>query len=394
MDLEISNRGKRFRPHLSGLLVELYNYGIARNTRIENLYIHDVYGSLIKGEGNESPDAGGGQAIWVKNLNGGERDSIPSCYDGLLIQDCDIRDCQRNGIIVWGNWVRKYWFPNRRVVIRRNILQGVPGDGIMPAGCDAPLVEYNVMQNCPDILPASEACDGIWPWSCDNAIIQYNIVSDHHSKVDGYGFDADYNCTNSLFQYNLSYHNDGGIYLLCNPGGWPPGYTTGNTGSVFRYNVSIDDGIRSKITDSLKGTFSPVIHITGPTRNSRIEHNLLLVKKKKGPVADRRVVCSDDWQGYADSTFFTENIISVEEPGIFIDSTRSTNNFFDRNRYTGPLSTPARGFDKRTGRLQKEMYVDRGDPHWRKLAAFLRDKKIPMDGKKISVLSIIGWYTN
>jgi hypothetical protein len=102
-DLEISNKGQKIRPYLSGLLVDLLNYGVARNITIENLFVHDVYGSLIKGEGNNHPDAGGGQAISIKNLSGGERDSILSCFDGLLVQNCHIKDCQRNGIMMWGN---------------------------------------------------------------------------------------------------------------------------------------------------------------------------------------------------------------------------------------------------------------------------------------------------
>ena len=390
-DLEISNKGKQVRPYLNGLLVELFNYGIAKNIKVEKLYIHDVYGSLIKGEGNNDKDAGGGQAILIRNLRGSERDAVPSCFDGVIIQDCYIKDCQRNGIMVWGNWVRKYWYPSKHVVIRKNRLEGVPGDGIVPAGCDSPLVEYNVMQQCPSTLPVTEACDGIWPWSCDHAVIQYNIVSDHHSKVDGYGFDADYNCTNSLFQYNLSYHNDGGFYLLCNPGGWPDGYLSGNVGSVFQYNVSIDDGIRKEIINNKKGPFSPVIHITGNTKNSLIAHNLIIINKKKSKLSDKRIVCSDDWSGYADSTFFNNNLISVEDSFSFMEPTLSTNNFFYQNKYRGDMVLPSAGFEKISGAIQRDLYFDNQDPHWLKLVAFLKDKKIRLDGRQVAVLSLIGW---
>ena len=390
-DLEISNKGSRIRPYLSGLLVELYNYGVARHIRIDHLYVHDVYGSLIKGEGNNDKDAGGGQAIWLKNLRGSEKDSIPSCFDDLLVENCYIRDCQRNGIMMWGNWVRKYWFPSKKVIIRKNILDGVPGDGIVPVGCDSPLVEYNIMKNCPPTLPPSEACDGIWPWSSDNAVIQYNIVSDHKSKVDGYGFDADYNCIHSLFQYNLSYNNEGGVYLLCNSGGWPEGYLSGNAGSVFRYNVSINDGIRGNITDEKKGAFSPVIHITGPVKNSLIADNLIIVKKKRGAVSDKRIVCADDWGGFADSTFFKRNFISVEEETEFIDPTKTTNNFFEDNNFIGMLRTPPSGFQKQNGRIRKELWYDKSDPRWNRLIDFIRDKKVKLDGREWPVLDLLGW---
>ena len=388
-DLEISNKGEKIRPYLSGLLVELYNYGKAESITIENLFIHDVYGSLIKGEGHEHPDAGGGQAMMLRNFRDDGTDTIPSYFDGLIVQNCYIKDSQRNGIIMWGNWIRKNWLPNLNVIIRHNTIDGVPGDGIVPVACESPLVEYNVMKNCPQTLPATEACDGIWPWGCDNAVIQFNIVSDHKSQVDGYGFDSDYDSRNSLFQYNLSYNNHGGFLLLCNPGGWPEDWSCGNTGTVVQYNISINDGIRDYILEGKKDYFAPVIHITGPTQNSRIEKNLFITKKKKLPGMDKRLVCSDDWGGYADSTFFCNNYIFVEESTVAFDATRSTNNFFEGNLYVGELNTPKQGFTKYGDRFDKKMWYNPDDDNWNKLIEFVKDKTVSLDGKQIPVLEII-----
>jgi hypothetical protein len=280
-DIEISNKGEKIRPRLSGLLVEISNYGKAKDIIIDNLFVHDVYGSLIKGEGHVHKDAGGGQAIMLRNFGDDNADSIPSCFDGLLVQNCLIKDSQRNGIIMWGNWIRKQWFPSTNVVIRNNVLEGVPGDGIVPVGCDGAIVEYNVMRDCPLSLPASEACDGIWPFSSDNTIVQYNIVEGHKSQTDGYGFDSDYNCNNSMFRYNLSLNNEGGFLLLCNSGGWPKDWSAGNNGTVVKYNISINDGIRKHIVTEKKSEhYSPVIHITGPTCNSLIEKTFFTFVRK------------------------------------------------------------------------------------------------------------------
>ena len=174
-DLEISNKGPDPVAGLNGLLVELENYGTAKDITIDSLFVHDVYGSVVREEND------GGHAILLQNYDFESTDSVPSRFDGQLVQNCSIRNCQRSGIIMWGNWERKRWFPSLNVVIRNNLLDGVPGDGIVPVGCESPLVEYNVMKNCPHTLPPTEACDGIWPWSCDHAIVQYNIVSDHKS---------------------------------------------------------------------------------------------------------------------------------------------------------------------------------------------------------------------
>jgi len=392
-DLEISNKGERIKPHLTGLLVELHNYGKANDITVDNLFIHNVYGSLIKGEGQEHPDAGAGQAMLFRNYRNDDSDTIPSYFNGLRIQNCLIKDSQRNGIMMWGNWARNNWYPNTNVVIRNNVLDGVPGDGIVPVACDGAMVEYNVMKNCPPTLPSSEACDGIWPFSSDNTIIQYNMVSDHKSKTDGYGFDSDYNCRNSLFQYNLSYNNEGGFLLLCNSGGWTEDWSAGNQGTIVKYNVSINDGIRNFIVKDKKDNyFSPVIHITGPAKNSYIEKNIFYICKKELPEMDKRLVCSDDWRGYADSTFFRYNHIFVEEPTVAFDLFLSTNNFFEENVYTGPLQTPKKGFIKQEGTFDKSVWYNEQDENWNLLVNFLKDKTLLYKGKETSVLDVIGFY--
>ena len=392
-NLEISNKGLRPRPYLNGILVEAYNCGRKSGVVLDRLFIHDVLGTLIKGEGMEHEDAGGGQAIMVRNFRDDGTDSIPSYFDGFTISNCLIKDSQRNGIIMWGNWIRSKWKPNLNVEISHNIIEGVPGDGIMPCGCDGALIEYNVMRNCPPILPYTEACDGIWPFSCDNTLIQYNVVSDHKSQTDGYAYDSDYNCRNSTFQYNLSYNNDGGFLLLCNSGGWPTDWSAGNTGTRVRYNVSVNDGIRSHIVKETKDDYySPLIHITGPSLDNVIEKNIFYVGKKPIDNMDKRILHSDDWRGYADSTAFNSNFIILEEPNRLGDLTNSTRNYFLGNKYVGTLITEGiAGFEKAEGKFNSSFWLDSNDNNWSKLIEFLRDKSVPIDGKEVKVLKLLGF---
>lgn len=378
-DLEISNRGEIPLENLNGLFVELKGYGLAKSIVLENLYIHDVYGNLVK-------DKGAGQAIMIQNYNDADTLARSSHFDGLVIRNCHIKDCQRNGIIIWGNWIRRKWDPNLNVVIRNNLIEGVPGDGIVPTACESPLIEYNIMRNCPPLLPPTEACDGIWPWSCDNALIQYNIVSDHKSHVDAYGFDSDWNSTNSVFQYNLSYNNDGGFILICNPGGWTKDWSIGNSGTIVRYNVSINDGLRNYIQKNKKEYFSPVIHITGPVKNTIIEKNLIYVLKKPIPQIDKTILSLTDWYGQADSTFFKNNFIFTEEPNRAYDRGKSSNTFFENNLFTGNLLNSPAGFIKYKGSFNKSMWYDKEDANWDKLIGFLNDKIITVNGIEIPVL--------
>lgn len=335
-NLEIVNTGSERLPRRTGVKVVCENYGTSRNIILNRLNIHDVNGSLIKKEG-------GGSGILIQNQ--WDNDSLISVFDSLTIENCVIRHCERNAIIWSAPWSRKNWHLSTHTVVRRNLIEKVPGDGIVPIGCDGALIEYNLMRNCPALLPEGEAAAGIWPWSCDNTVIQFNEVSDHKAPWDGQGFDSDFNCTNTTIQYNYSHNNDGGFILVCNAGKGEtdPTDNIGNIGSLIRYNISIGDAVRQRKTRV--GIFSPTIHIGGPCKNTLIEYNILHIGTKPSAQADRKVITSDSWSGYADSTTFRGNVFYASEPSAF-NLTKSTNNHFEGNYYLGTFTgkpTDSRG---------------------------------------------------
>ncbi|HEX2394805.1 MAG TPA: right-handed parallel beta-helix repeat-containing protein [Bacteroidales bacterium] len=384
-DLEVSNIGPEPVSRLTGVLVELKHYGTAQDITLDNLFVHDVLGSAA------TDSTGGGVGIQIRNYIDGVEDSVLSRFDGLLIQNCLVKDCVRDGILMWGNWIRSKWFPSLNVVIRNNTLDGIPGHGIVLVGCLKPLVEYNVMKNCPDIMPHDAGSDGIWPWGCDSALIQFNIVSDVSAHQDGFGFDSDYNCKGSSLQYNLSYNNAGGFLLICNPGGWPPDWCIGNSGTVIRYNVSINDGIRTQKVDvHNQQYFSPVINVTGPTENTLIEKNLFFVMKKEDRNTDRTLVHFTDWHGYSDSTLFRNNYIYSEESNTAWKPTKSTNSKAESNIYSGILAGDLNGFSQENEQSGSKLWYDRSDKNWDILLNFLKDKTIVLNGENKHVWDILG----
>lgn len=319
-DLEIVNTGKQPLPRRTGLKIECRDYGVARNIRIDGLTIRDVNGSPVK-------ELGGGSGIYIVN----EGEEVRSRFDSLVIENCHILRCTRNALIWAGYYNRRNWFPSKHTVVRGNLIEEVPGDGIVPIGCDSTLIEYNVMRNCPDVLPMTEAAAGFWPWSCDNTVIQFNHVSGHKAPWDAQAYDCDYNCTNTVIRYNYSHDNYGGLVLVCDSGN-ERNYSLGNKKSTVCYNISIGDGIRPKPTR--QGMFSPGIHIAGRVEDTRIEHNIIHANAKPGQDIDRSMVVSDSWDGYADRTTFSRNIFYTAEPSRF-DLTGSTNNVFSGNWYLG-----------------------------------------------------------
>ncbi len=322
-NLEITNTGSERIPHRRGVTIRAKDFGDCHHIVLDSLEVHHVNGSLVKKDG-------GGSAIFWQNSG----DKIPTRFVDLVIKNSFLHHCGRNGINSSGNTNREKWLPSIGVVIRNNVLENIPGDGIVPIGCDGALIEQNVLRDFPDILSHEEAAAGIWPWSSDNTLIQYNEVSGHKAKWDGQGYDSDYNCIGTTIQYNYSHDNYGGFLLICNNG-----YTykqPGNIGTketIIRHNISINDGIRPYPTKR-EGDFSPVFHITGPTENTHIYNNVIILPKES---SDNTIVKMDNWGNqWPEKTVFENNIFFSETASKF-EFGEDINTLFNNNVYYGNI---------------------------------------------------------
>jgi len=319
-NLEVTNTGSTPGTR-RGVRLVADNYGDMHHIYVRGLNVHDVNGSdQIKENGGITYNCRG--------------DSKPSRFVDLRIEDNHIHHVDRSGIFGWSShWVRSKWYPSLGVVIRRNTLDNIGGDGIVPVATDGALVEYNVVSRANQ---RSEGFNvGIWPWSADNTTVQFNEVYLTHGQRDGEGFDSDWNSRNTVIQYNYSHDNDGGFVLICNEGGHDPKDNVGNIGTIVRYNVSQNDHTRG-------------INIAGSVTNTSIYNNTIYVRKNEHV----DLLLQADWQGWADSTFFYNNIfyvdgfaqlshgISRNRDGAYVSAPgfgNSTNNIFDSNVYYGHL---------------------------------------------------------
>jgi endonuclease/exonuclease/phosphatase family metal-dependent hydrolase len=301
-NLEITNLGQTRADWRTGVRVSANDYGTVHHIHLRNLYVHDVNGS------NNKSREGCGIFFECKG-------KTPSRFDDLLIENCHLVRTDRNGICGRSSFTNRSrnWLPSLNVVIRGNLLEDIGGDCIKPWGCDGCLVEHNVVRG--GRQRAEDYAAGIWPWSCDNTVIQFNEVSGMKGTKDGQGFDSDYNCRNSLFQYNYSHDNDGGFMLICTPETRPG--NVGCVGTVVRYNISQNDGAR-------------IFHIGGPVQNTRIYNNVFYVPEGRDIYA---VLCTD-WGGWAKDTYFYNNIFYVEGK-VRYEFGRSTDNVFESNVFYG-----------------------------------------------------------
>jgi len=318
-NLEITNLGPTRENWRTGVKVLANNCGTLHHIQLKNLYVHDVNGSL-----NKSTEGCG--IYW--DCTG----ATPSRFDGLLIEDCNVVRTDRNGICGRSSFTDRSsnWFPSLNVVIRGNVIEDCGGDCIKPWGCDGCLVEFNVVhggrQRCDDYAA------GIWPWSCDNTVIQFNEVSHVKGAKDGQGFDSDYNCRYSLFQYNYSHDNDGGFMLICGPAA--SSWSSGTLGTVIRYNISQNDKERT-------------FHISGGgVQDTYIYNNIIYV----GAGLDIPILLYGNWEGWADNTQYYNNIFYADGTARYAYATSrnpdgtynynsglgsSTNNVFSNNVFYG-----------------------------------------------------------
>jgi hypothetical protein len=116
------------------------------------------------------------------------------------------------------------------------------GNGILAYGVQGGVIEYcEASNNGWDMPRKGNGPVGIWGCESDRLIIQHCISHDNKSPGDdGGGFDFDGGVTHSILQYNLSYHNAGCGYLLCQYAGASPWKD-----NVIRYNISFDDGAQN-----------------------------------------------------------------------------------------------------------------------------------------------------
>lgn len=235
-DLEVTS-GAPPDPRIgrAGIAVLAATDGKMHNITIRGCFIHDIWGTLM---GRGPWDQYHSAAIYVGAAHGTAH--MTAYAEQVLVENNRIERVDRCGIIA-ANCAKG-------LVIRRNWMDNLGGDAIVPMHCDGVLVERNsVTQSClrtgnpliwiPDVPkwmrlgnPHSAA---IWLAGCTGGIMQFNQVYDTgrtSGNGDGEGYDIDLDCHKCTLQYNYSNNNHGMLLLMQR-----------TSGNVARYNISQND---------------------------------------------------------------------------------------------------------------------------------------------------------
>ncbi|TXY05421.1 right-handed parallel beta-helix repeat-containing protein [Vibrio mimicus] len=250
LSLSAPGDGKQARR---GIFVTAEDSGEHKGIKINNLEIQNVRGYMpstvedkYHGTGKYA-EASGGIIVEAKG------ESVPTWFNGLEIKNNKINDVDRQGIYTWSNWCQRaelvpfwyklctaQWQPFENTVISGNQLSNIGGDGIAPMTTKNGLVEKNELDGFN--LRSQSPNAGMWSANSDDVVYQYNLTSGGKTTKDGMSYDVDHSTNGIIYQYNISWNNEGGFMLICPYGDLNKGRASN---FVVRYNLSVADKTRT-----------------------------------------------------------------------------------------------------------------------------------------------------
>jgi hypothetical protein len=219
-----------------GILVTADEKGDYSNIRISDVQISDIF--------YEDPGHTRG-ADEVKTANGTERYGwgirLINLVPGAVMKDIHITDVLVSNVSHTGIKLTSRNDGIRDVVISGCEVHRTGGPGIQMSGVRNVTAKKNLVDRSGSNDDSRKwgRGSGLWTWSSSDIIIEHNQFKNAKGPGDSAGCHIDFNCSNVIVQYNLSYHNAGGfIEILGN-----------NYNCAYRYNISVNDGYRVKGLD-------------------------------------------------------------------------------------------------------------------------------------------------
>lgn len=160
----------------------------------------------------------------------------------VLVENCHFTNLQRLGVHVKHAGGRNGAGSdkmNRNVdlVFRNNTFFRTGGTCILPIRTYNCLIENNRFEYPGDNSDPRMANRGssVWTWRCINTVIQYNDCLHIRGYLDSHGIHIDHENVNTFIQYNYMEDCEGGFVEILG----------GNENSVYRFNISVNDGWRA-----------------------------------------------------------------------------------------------------------------------------------------------------
>jgi hypothetical protein len=208
-------------------------------------------------------------------------------FANVLVSDSTLSGNLDNGLLTWGPAFdpAKRDYANENVRVERvtafanrgdpHLVAHNTGSGIVLGSVREGEITWSTAYGNGGHEGSKQGPVGIWTYDSTHITVEHNLVyqTQTNDASDGDGFGLDQNTSDSVMQYNLSYHNDGAGYLLYS--GLDNGAQTHN---VVRFNISSSD-----VQDG--NPYYGGITVQGFVQNSAIYQNTVIMAPQAGGMA-------------------------------------------------------------------------------------------------------------
>ncbi|WP_438945953.1 sulfatase-like hydrolase/transferase [Sediminibacterium sp.] len=216
-----------------GVLVEVTKNESYENIQLTDLLVHDVYYHQpgFTRSAAETKSANGTQSYgWgIRFINNTKQGKLSN----IKVLRATIQNVSHTGLKATAN---------RNGIINLEIanckVSNTGGPGMQFSGVTKAHIHHNQIAYSGSTTDSRNwgRGSGLWTWSCADFIIEHNRFENANGPGDSAGVHIDYNCNDIIIQYNLSANNAGGFCEILG----------NNFNCAYRYNVSINDGHRTK----------------------------------------------------------------------------------------------------------------------------------------------------
>lgn len=299
-DLEVTNTVDRARPGERAdwsAAVHVINDGggVLKHFRIQRLLIRDVFAAEI-----DHTSEGAFNRVVVSGIRfsaaPGNGRAGPSFFRDVVIADNLITRTGRFGVQMGhagdgsGDNDAHSRDPetgfNRDIVIRDNRFEDLGGSAVQLGGARFALIENNdFIRVGSSAVPGRMVGRGSGAWVINSRDIVAQHNRSHHVRgyKDSYGMHVDFGNRDVLYQYNLSHDSEGGfVEILGN-----------NRNVIWRYNISVNDGLREKDGNTI--WLSPWSPGMIKSEGIHIYHNTVYVRAGLYPDLDFRAKGARVW---------------------------------------------------------------------------------------------------
>jgi len=222
-----------------GVLITTKNTGIYSHISLQNLIIKNVF---YEKQGFTRPAKEVRSANGTQNYGWGIRvinTKTKVVLKNIKISNCTVENVSHTGIKLTGKNKSI-----KNIEISNCTIFQTGGPGIQMSGVHNGHIVNNYVNesgNNNDTRKWGRG-SGLWTWGSSDILIEKNHFLNANGPGDSAGAHIDFNCNNIILQYNISANNAGGFCEILG----------NNYNCAYRYNISINDGHRTK---GIEGAF-------------------------------------------------------------------------------------------------------------------------------------------